>query len=182
MQSNSTQQTTKISHCGKFAYLLLTNGKAETKIDIEDMEAVLKFKWCLSSTGYAYGSVPTGKRGAKHVLLHRMLLQPPPRMQVDHIDGDRLNNSRANLRMCTNQQNSNNMGPRKGRFKGVCWHKKAGKWVASITVDGKTRHLGLFVDIEDAAKAYDSAALAMHGEFARLNIQGERNGKLEEGI
>ena len=91
--------------------------------------------------------------------------------QIDHIDGNGLNNDIENLRAATNSQNGSNRGAQKNNtsgFKGVGWHKKAQKWQASITSDGKRRHLGLFDTPEAAHQAYTAAATKLHKEFARF--------------
>ena len=92
---------------------------------------------------------------------------------VDHINGDRLDNRRFNLRLCTNQQNQMNKTKRVGsssRFKGVYFQKTSRKWVAAIQKDRKLKHIGLFSDELDAARAYDAAAKEAFGEFAWLNF------------
>jgi len=94
-------------------------------------------------------------------------------MVVDHIDHNGLNNTRRNLRICTKEQNARNQRPQKGRssqFKGVCWHKGERKWYSRIQNDGRQQSLGLFDDERDAARARDAAALALHGEYASLNL------------
>jgi hypothetical protein len=104
------------------------------------------------------------------VIARRMGIVGPP----DHKDRNGLNNRRDNLRPATKGQNganrplpSNNVSG----YKGVSFHKATGRWRAYITVEGKKRHLGLFADPIDAAKAYDAAALAAFKEFAFLNFQ-----------
>lgn len=90
---------------------------------------------------------------------------------VDHIDLDGLNNQRSNLRVATRSQNQANSLPRTGtsQYKGVSWER--GYWRAQITVDRRMRMLGKFgLDEEAAARAYDAAAIAAWGEFARLNF------------
>ncbi|OLE10689.1 MAG: hypothetical protein AUG89_11540 [Acidobacteria bacterium 13_1_20CM_4_56_7] len=92
---------------------------------------------------------------------------------VDHVDGNPLNNQRANLRQANRYQNGQNRKVQKhsSRFKGVSFWKSVGKWVASINVNGKKRHLGYFKDETDAAKRYDRAAELNFGVFARTNKQ-----------
>lgn len=111
-------------------------------------------------------------KGAVSQYMHRVLLGvSDPRIQVDHINLDTLDNRRSNLRIVTNQQNAFNQAPRRGtsRFKGVCWHKSVGKWNAQIGHNGRVRSLGVFESEIDAARAYDEAALRLFGEFARTN-------------
>ena len=91
-------------------------------------------------------------------------------MQVDHIDGDGLNNRRGNLRLATAGQNQHNKGLQRNNtsgFKGVRWRSDKGKWVARIDKDGKRRHLGYFDTVEGAHSAYVAASMAIHGEFGR---------------
>jgi hypothetical protein len=93
---------------------------------------------------------------------------------VDHINGNGLDNRKSNLRICTHQQNCENSRKRKksfSKYKGVYWSKNAKKWVAQITIDGKSKHLGYFELEEDAAAAYDKAAVKYFGEFACLNFR-----------
>ena len=101
--------------------------------------------------------------------MHREMLSPPPGMDVDHINGNPLDNRRANLRVCTRSENNGNLRrPRHNTsgFKGVCWEKWSGKWKATIKVKGKSRSLGRFLTPEDAHGAYCAAARAVWGEFA----------------
>jgi len=96
-----------------------------------------------------------------------------PESMVDHIDGDRLNNKFENLRPVNKFQNMWNMGSINGsasKFCGVFFEKKIKKWRAHIRFNGKRKHLGVFKNEVDAAKAYDKAALEFHGEFAKLNF------------
>jgi hypothetical protein len=107
--------------------------------------------------------------------LHRQIMGIPEgtRQLVDHRDGDGLNNARSNLRIASRAQNNMNRGPRAGsssRFKGVFFHKASCKWMAEIRCDGRADYLGLFGSEEAAARAYDTAAVRLHGDFARLNF------------
>lgn len=96
---------------------------------------------------------------------------------TDHIDGDGLNNCRSNLREATHAQNVRNAPKRidnRSGYKGVSWSASSSKWVAQINEAGRRRkHLGYFTDPAEAARAYDAAALAIYGSFARVNFPGE---------
>ncbi len=92
---------------------------------------------------------------------------------IDHRDGNGLNNQRHNLRPATTAQNSRNRGRCRNNtsgYKGVTWYKPQRKWLASISIDGRRKHLGYFASKLDAALAYDAAAREYHGDFARLNF------------
>ena len=99
--------------------------------------------------------------------------------EVDHIDGNPLNNSIPNLRSATRSQNNMNKRSHKGsssKYLGVALVNANKKWRADISVDGKSKYLGIFTDEQDAANAYNTAAIEFHGEFANLNvIEGEKD-------
>lgn len=138
-------------------------------IDLDDLPAVSPIAWTLGSNGYAVGR-PAGHGGA--IALHRFIVYGLEKGGVtDHINGDRLNNRRLNLRECTPKQNARNTGLAKNNtsgFKGVRLTKH-GKWNARIMVDRKNVHIGNYETRAEAAAAYDSAALMMHMEFSRTN-------------
>ncbi len=108
----------------------------------------------------------------KNTAMHRFIMKPAEGLVVDHIDGNGLNNTRANLRICTYQQNICN---RKGwgkdsKYKGVCWDIYNKKWRAQINFNRECRYLGVFEDEIEAAKEYDKHAKKLFGEFAYLNF------------
>ena len=121
-----------------------------------------------------YAGVVDGKYKYDRVYLHRYVSNAPKGLQVDHINGNRLDNRSANLRICTSGQNNRNIGPKKGKYKGVHWTKNRKRWVAQITKNYKTESLGCFDTAEAAALAYNEAAKRLHGEYAYLN-------KIDEG-
>lgn len=91
--------------------------------------------------------------------------------EIDHIDGDKLNNRPCNLREVTHGQNQQNARAPKTNtsgFKGVSWHKRIGKWGVNIGVGGRRIACGYFDDVHSAAAAYAAAARIHHGDFARL--------------
>lgn len=140
------------------------NGKF-AKVDEEDYEKVSAHGW---STSYNYANCcKVGK-------MHRFILGiVNPKIYVDHINGDVLDNRKSNLRIATNQENCFNTKSHKdsfSKYKGVTWFKRDSKWRTSICKDGKTRHIGYFQNEVDAAKAYDKKAKELFGEFAYLNF------------
>lgn len=107
----------------------------------------------------------------KRVYLHRYLLDAQPGQIVDHIDGDPLNNTRANLRLVTRAQNQWNRKAQQNAsgYKGVSWHRGHQKYYARIQVHNRRHFLGYFETAEEAAEAYDAAARRLHGQHARDN-------------
>lgn len=151
-------------------YIELTQG-FKAMVDDEDFERVNAYKWCYNQ-GYATRSERiNGKQ--KAILMHRFIMNTPDDMDTDHEDLKPLNNQKYNLRICTRRQNQGNIGLRKDNttgYKGVCWNKVVKKWQAYIYHNKKYKNLGYFVNIEDAARAYDKAAIIHFGEFATLNF------------
>jgi hypothetical protein len=110
------------------------------------------------------------------VLMHRLLLGAAKGEEVDHINGNGLDNRLENLRIATSRQNKFNQGIRSSNssgYKGVSWHQKDGKWRSRINIAGKSKWLGNFSCPIEAARAYDAAARVEAGEFAVCNFQGE---------
>lgn len=142
-----------------------------TLIDAEDYNFLNHWTWRLSSHGYA---VRNERRDGKKctVYLHRVLLDPPNGMVVDHINRNPLDNRRANLRLASLSENNANSSRRPSRtgYRGVYPHSQSGKFVAQISVSGQIKSLGLHDTAEAAALAYDRAARATRGAYARLNF------------
>jgi hypothetical protein len=131
-------------------------------VDAEDYEWLSKFSWSLASR---YAKRRAGKTSK---LMHREIMNSPPGLDVDHINGDGLDNRRANLRLAGRGQNVANQKPKEGRYKGVS--KNGKRYMARIKVHYKSRFLGLFDTPEEAAKMYDFAAKRYFGQFANLNF------------
>ena len=108
----------------------------------------------------------------KKVPVHKLILGNISELEVDHISGDKMDNRRQNLRVCTHQQNMFNQNKRKTNnwYIGVCLHK-CGRYEAYINVGGVKKYLGLFDTATDAAKARDQAAMIWFGDYARLNME-----------
>lgn len=157
----------------------LTKGKVAL-VDDEDFEYLNQHKWHYNSRGYAARNV-TPQNGKRTVLLmHRSILNTPPGMDTDHIDLNRLNNQKCNLRVCNTSQNMMNRGKRHGvtssKFKGVSIFRtarhKTGYYLSYIQVNGKMikKYFPLTPDGErQAALHYNKLAVKHFGKFARLN-------------
>lgn len=136
-------------------------------IDQEDLDLVSKGV-NLHSDGYAR----IGGKYVHRVVLSRVLGRELPKgFFVDHINRNRLDNRRSNLRLATLNENNRNVGKFKGtsRFIGVSWKKSRNKWYAQIKINGEVKYLGVYNSEVEAAKAYNKEALLLHGEFATLN-------------
>lgn len=105
-------------------------------------------------------------------LLHRVVMNAPDGVKVDHINGDGLDNRKENLRMCTNSENAWNRRKNKDNtsgFTGVNWNKLKQRWMSRVQANGKRIHIGYFDSIEEAVTARDEVAKILHGEFVILN-------------
>ena len=143
-------------------------------VDASDAEMLSHWKWNLGSAGYAQTSFHS--RGFSTTsYMHRMLALPSPGEEVDHINGDLLDNRRSNLRACSRAENQRNRSCQRNNtsgFKGVRWDSRRGRWRAQLNYFGRQLHLGCFDDPVEAARAYDREARRRHGRFARLNFPG----------
>lgn len=152
--------------------MILTRG-AVAIVDDEDYEKLKAHKWSASATGYA---VRGFRRNGKSILvkMHREILgEQCAGLEVDHINGNKLDNRRENLRIATRSQNASNR-PKyykdsSSKYKGVRKAKGRKKWTARICVNRKDIYLGQYETEEEAAMAYNKAAIQYHGQYAKLN-------------
>ncbi len=139
-------------------------------VDDADYEELNKHKWYLTD-GYA---VRTGSKERVNIRMHRAVMETPKGLCTDHINRDRLDNQKENLRICTVRQNSWNAGPLKGKsskYKGVTYKNREKAWVCSIRINGEKKQYRGFKNETEAAKAYDKMAKEAFGEFACLNFK-----------
>ena len=145
-------------------------------VDEDDFEFLNQWKWQCMANGYAVrghflGKID-GKYKSKIIYMHRFINKTPDGLETDHINNDRLDNRKANLRTVTRSQNGRNVSPKKtgsSKYKGVSWHPQRKKWVAWIKYKEKQTYLGIFKSEVDAALAYNFAAIEHFGEHAGLN-------------
>ena len=142
---------------------------AHAKVDDADFKWLNRHSWYFCK-GYAYRK----ERGVSKYM-HREILGSRGKTRTDHINGDKLDNRRKNLRKCTASQNAINTGKyaraAESRYKGVSLHKKSGRWKARLFFRGKEIHIGYFSSEFKAAKAYNSEAKKRFGKFARMNVK-----------
>lgn len=148
-------------------------------INDDDFDKVSRYKWysvtpvkCTWQRYAAAKNYPDG--GFKTILMHRLIMNAPKGVVVDHKDGNGLNNQRSNLRLCTDTQNKHNCrlsSTNKSGYRGVSFHDKTKKFRAYISKNNKTIHLGLYETSEDAARARDKICEELRGEFAVLNFR-----------
>lgn len=162
---------------GNIAFIPLTKGY-EAIIDAADVLLVDRGPWCVAHSGRKPGQKikayaqrqEGGRKNRQRILLHRLILDATDDMQVDHINGDTMDNRRCNLRLATPRQNQQNRGMsplNTSGIKGVRFDARRRKWFARIRVEGRITFLGYHETKERAAEAYEAACLAFHAAFAR---------------
>lgn len=156
----------------------LTQGKY-AMVDDSDFVALNQYAWQFKRerdgiNGYAVGRKYIGVRDGREIYdnysMHRLLMDAPKNMLVDHVNGNGLDNRRRNLRLCTKSENLCNRGPQKNNTSGhknIVWHAQDKMWRVLLVKGGKKHDGGLFHDIEDAVKARDRLIKQVHGKFAR---------------
>ncbi len=130
---------------------------AAVTVDEEDVALVQGFMWKLDRYGYVSRSSTRCRP-----YLHRIIMNAPPRVIVDHINGEPLDNRRSNLRTVTAEQSSMNRGGT-----GITWHKQVKRWQAAIRVRGRSYHLGVYLTREEALAARSAGERILFGEYRR---------------
>lgn len=152
-------------------YIILNNGQ-KTIVDEEDFESFGKYKWCLNNSGYVFGYGPCKKVNS----LHRYIMSKIHNIKdkdIDHINKNKLDNRKFNLRICNKSQNNSNTEHRKintSGYKGVSFNKTNKLWCAKICFNNKHVNIGLFETARLAAIAYDLYSKFLFKEFAVANI------------
>lgn len=171
LRSGSPNEPRKGHTQNGIGYIPLTKGMFAL-CDPEDLENLSKFNWHFCPQGYA-----TRMEKRKVLRMHRFLLRISGRGKIDHVNGNRLDNRRENIRICNDFQNAQNR--RKDRrntsgYKGVYWAPHVRKWRVNIRAFNRQIFLGYFLDRLEGAKAYDKKAMELFGEFARPNFPCRR--------
>ncbi len=138
-------------------------------VDDEDYNRLVQYHWSMGKHGYVQRHHTTPEKPSTIMLMHHDVMG---KQRLDHKDGNKLNNTRDNLRPCTQRQNSFNRSSSKSNtsgYKCVTLHNQTGKWKAYIKVNYKQIALGCYDTPEKAAAVYNYAAIDQYGEFARLN-------------
>lgn len=153
---------------GEIVFGKCTNGVSFV-FDLDNLNEISKHNWFLDSNGYIFANVNDTK-----VRIHRMVLNCTGETKcVDHINGNKLDNRKINLRECSVSENAMNKRRKvtsNSRYKGVTWHKKNNKWQAQIEINSKSKYIGQFDNELEAALAYDRMARELFGDFARVNF------------
>jgi len=149
----------------------LTNSNIVSIVSDEDFPVLSRWKWRLDERGYVIRKEHVSRdpvtkvKKTRIVQMHRQVMNFPVGLLVDHCNGVKTDNTKNNLRTVTETQNQQNRGMQKNNttgFKGVTLHKKAGKYIAHIGINGKTKYLGLFDCPIKASEAYEAAAILYH--------------------
>jgi hypothetical protein len=145
-------------------------------IDVDDYEKVSDYRWYYfrgTRPGVGYASTVRKIDGKnKSCFMHRLIMGAQSGIEVDHINGDGLDNRKQNLRLCNKSQQAANTGPNRcntSGYKGVSFCRRENKWRSYITHNSKFRSLGYYETKEEAAFAYNEAARGYFGEFAYQN-------------
>jgi hypothetical protein len=137
-------------------------------VDTEVLPLVERRRWHQRPAGYVAAHATTPLGTPTTITLHRLIMSAPVGMDVDHINGDPLDNRRCNLRVCTHAENMKNHRGQKGEMRGV--RRMKNRWHARIMVDRVDHHLGSFKTVEEAIAARRAAEVRLRGEFAPVGV------------
>lgn len=144
----------------------LTQGKVAL-VDDEDYLELSKYKWQVRmypKTGYATRAERIGGN-VVHYRMHRLIMRPPYGKDIDHINGNGLDNRRENLRIVSRRKNlQNRHTPKTSQYPGVSWYNRKKRWKGDIRYNGKSRHLGYYKDELEAATVYRVACKVLFNE------------------
>lgn len=149
-------------------------------VDVADLPLVAGYSWWAKINGntvYAAADIQHGPGKRERLLMHRVIMNASRGEMVDHIDGNGLNNRRANLRIATKSQNMMNSRVRRDSssgYRGVTFCRFTGRWQANIKAKGKRIFLGRYDTPEEASEVYQKAAEKYFGEFRRVDSMGQR--------
>ena len=135
-------------------------------VDDIDFDSLNQWKWHKNNQGYV-------TRSYKGIRMHRIIMKVKKGQQIDHINLNKLDNRKQNLRFCDYSQNRVNRKKTKNKtslFKGVAWNREWNKWMVQVYWKGRRSYLGGYTEEHDAAMAYDKAAKILHGKYALLNF------------
>ena len=157
----------------------LTRGKS-TLVDDSDFVWLNQWKWMAHNRNGKFYAARGGyeklgfyKYRIYTISMHRIIMDAIKGQEVDHINGDSLDNRRINLRLANRFENNQNSSLRKDNtsgYKGVAFYKAGNKWIAYIGTGKKLRHIGYFTTAKEAARAYNQKAKELFGEFAKENL------------
>lgn len=143
-----------------------------TLVDDEDYKWLREWRWHTDNKGYVVRRVR--RDGKKYVVyMHREIMKTPEGMVTDHVNGNKVDNRRSNLRVCSDGQNKRNRDKSLGfdaPYKGAYWQKQIKRWYSRIQVNGRSIYLGTFSTPEEASTAYNVAAKKYHGKYMRASI------------
>lgn len=146
-------------------------------VDDEDYYFLIQWKWCYWD-GYARRTQKLPSKTSKTIFMHRVINKTKEGLFTDHINRNKLDNRKSNLRNCNKGQNRRNSNPHKNSsslFKGVCWAKARNKWRADCNAFGERKFLGHFTCEIEAAKAFDAYLLNISSDINYLNFQESNN-------
>ena len=162
------RSTNKYEVCGTTVYVDLCNGE-KMICDLDDWENLKDMKWCKNCQGYAQTTTRGGRKGSKSITFHSAIMKKNSGFVIDHINRNRLDSRKENLRYATKAENSINSQKVKSAsgIRGVYIDKrKRKKFISAIKANGKVFRLGMFYTAEEAERARKEAEISMYGEFS----------------